>query len=273
MARIGKLVILAGTLFVSITLIEPRSAAQTPDEVRRAFVDLHDDNVPHNCEHATEWLFKYREQLKDQLIEELYKTDWQGRAEILHVLYNTASFKPDDRFIDFVTSSLTERDTGGEEWKFINDRFARFEPRLKELLGKTRGRPHGMYVLWCITWLVRKHDLLEQYSSLYTQEVLKTAAMSLKNDDQSYNASQAARFFLLLGDKALAVLRETAHSSDTQAASLARALIDALAGSRDAFGFLGSKTTLERTPFGPGVTTPDWHPALVQKYMEQESYP
>jgi hypothetical protein len=273
MSRTGRALVLVGTSLVSIALIARQLPAQTPDELRRAFVDLHDDNVPHNCEHATEWLFKYREQLKNELVEELYKTDWQGRDAILYVLYNTATFSPDDRFIDFVTASLTERDTHDPEWKFINDHFAQFEPRLKELLGKTRGRPHGMNVLWCITWLVKKHDLLEQYSPLYTREVMETAAMNLKNDDQHYNASQAVRFFLILGDKGLPILRETAHSSDTQAASLARAVLDGLGGSRDAFGFLSSKTLLEATPFGPRVETPAWHAALVEKYMGRENYP
>jgi hypothetical protein len=68
-------------------------------------------------------------------------------------------------------------------------------------------------------------------------------------------------------------LRESARSSDTQAASLARALIDALTGSRDAFGFLGSKVNLERTPFGPSVQTPAWHSEVVSKYSERENYP
>jgi hypothetical protein len=256
-----------------MALIAPPLPAQTPDEVRRAFVDLHDDKVPHNCDHATEWLFKYREQLKDELIDELYKTDWQGRAAILHVLYNNTSFTPDDRFIAFVTTGLTERNTEMEDWKYINDHFAQFEPSLKELLGKTRGRPHGMYVLWCMTWLVKNRHLLEQYSPLYTREVLETGAINLKNDNEGYNASQAVRFFLLLGDKGLPILRETANAPDEQAASLARALIDALGGSREAFGYLGSKSFLERAPFGPFASTPPWHSALVWKYMERENYP
>lgn len=273
MCGVSKKLSVTITLFFALELFSVRLFAQKPDQVRRAFVDLRDDDVPHNCEHATEWLFKYREQLKDQLIDELYQTDWQGREAILHILYNTASFKADSRFFDFVTTDLTERNTRGEDWIFIEQHFGQFKPLLKQLMCKTPGRPHGMYVLWCITWLAKKHSALEEFLPLITPEVWTFAASSLKNDDVDNNAGQAVRFCLILADNGLPTLKETTASSDVQAASLARAIIDALKGSHDAFGFLGSKVALERTPFGPQVETPAWHAELVEKYMGQERYP
>lgn len=247
--------------------------AQTPDEIRRAFIDLHDDKVPHNCEHATEWLFKHREKLQSDLLDELYKTDWQGRESLMRILLYTESFKPDDRFIHFICGSLLERFTDREDWKLIDDRYAEFEPGFRQVLSRTGDPPHGMFVLWCITWLAKKHGLLGEYLPLYSSALLQKAAANLKDDETTYNASQAVRFFLIIGDKGVPTLRETGRSSNAQAASLARALIDALGGSRNAFGFLGSKTGLETTPFGPSAPTPPWHGELVWKNMDKETYP
>jgi hypothetical protein len=120
--------------------ITPPLLAQNPEEVRRAFVDLHDDKVPHNCDHATEWLFKYREQLKDQLLEELYKTDWQGRDAICYLLYNTSSFVPDERFIRQAFTLLRNDDVPGngqETIKWLSGRIEQVMPLLLDELYKT----------------------------------------------------------------------------------------------------------------------------------------
>src|SRR5947207_12663807 len=84
-------------------------AAPPPEELRRAFADIRSDNIPHNCEHATEWLLKYGDEIRDQLLAELYRTDRQGRDAILHVLFNTPSFQPDERFIRFLFTRLSEQ--------------------------------------------------------------------------------------------------------------------------------------------------------------------
>jgi hypothetical protein len=262
-----RLVAVAGVVTTSFT------RAQTAAEVARAFVDLHDDKVPHNCEFATDWLFRYREQLKDQLIAELYKTDWQGRGAILHVLYHTGSFTPDQRFVQFVTAGLPERETGYEDWQFIDQHFAIFEKPLQELLGKTIDRPHGMFVLWAATWMAVKHQRFDEWSTYYTPEIFQFAAKNLKDDDKPYNASQACRFFLIMKEKGVPTLRETAKTKDAQAVSFARALMDGLNGSRDAFGFIGSKTVLETAPCGPGIEPPEWHRELVLKYENRDTYP
>jgi hypothetical protein len=78
---------------------------------------------------------------------------------------------------------------------------------------------------------------------------------------------------LLLGDQSLSTLREATKSSDKQTASLVRATIDALAGKREAFGYLCSKVSLDSTPIGPKVEEPAWLPDLVVRYLERENYP
>jgi hypothetical protein len=261
-------------------------AAPPPDEIRHAFSDIRDDNIPHNCEHATEWLLKYRAELKDDLLAELYRTDRQGRDAILHVLFNTPSFQPDERFIRFVLTRLYEqnryvksntifKDTTGaltwsgahfEAWRFINDHYGIFEPYLKEELGKT----NNVFVLWATAWLAKWRGVFADYAPLFTPAVLQKAAFNLKNDNVSYNASQAVRLFLLLGDQSLPSLREAAAAGDPQAKSLAKATMDALAGKRKAFGYLVSKLDIVEVLFGDHVQEPPWLYDEVQPYLESE---
>ena len=76
------------------------------------------------------------------------------------------------------------------------------------------------------------------------------------------------RFFLLLGDRGLSTLRDVRRDKDPQARSLAQATIDALGGSRNAFGYLQAKVELTKTPFGPAVADPDWLEASTAPYRE-----
>jgi hypothetical protein len=241
--------------------------------IHSLFADLHDDKVQDNCGHATQWIFKYREQLKADLIDELYKTDWQGRGSIFHLLVNTASFVPDDRFRRFMVSSLPDRENQAEDWEFISKHFKEFDPLLKEQVNKMNHQPHEMYVRWAIAWLAKKQGVFEQYAPLYTPSVLKETAQNLKNDNERFNASQAVRLFLLLGNQSLPTLHEGVKSSDKQAATLARATIDALGGSRKAFVFLALKTFLEMAAFGPQTHSPDWLLDASQPYVNRDTYP
>ena len=84
--------------------------AQTPAEVRSAFKNLRSDHIKHNCGHAMAWLFAHRDALRDQMLQELYVTDPQGRDALLFVLFNTESFVPDDRFRRLVIDRLTRED-------------------------------------------------------------------------------------------------------------------------------------------------------------------
>jgi hypothetical protein len=252
-------------------------AAPNPDDLRHAFADIRDDKIPHNCEHAAAWLVRNREEIKDDLLDELYKTDAQGRDTILHVLFGTDSFTLDERFVRFVVNRLPEKDTfwwnDTETWTYINAHFTSFDPVLKEEIGKLGNRPNDMYAVWAIAWLAKKRRVFDQYAPLFTPEVLAKVATNLRSDDRPYNASQAVRLFLLLGDQSLPTLREAARTSDSQGKNLARATIDALAGKRTAFGYLVSKVQISRTPFGPQVDEPEWLHTEVERYMERETYP
>lgn len=325
-----------------------QSKAQTPAEVRQAFIDLRDDKVPHNCEHATDWLFKNRDQLKEDLVDELPRTDWQGRDSILHILCRTDSFTPDARFIRVLSSTLRDNRVGddlarAEKWlserseqlkeslveelyktdwqgrnsilriltqtksfvpddrflgfvwdtlnhknrnagflhqqimdadcQFISAHFPAFESRLKDQLRQTTSAPDDMLKLWIIAWLAKKHGVFEQYASLITSSVYEAAAANLKNDKVRDNASEAVRFFLLMGDAGLPVLEGVAKSPDRQAANLAKATIGALRGERTAFGFLVTRVDISESAFGPEVETPAWVQAAMEPYFRRETYP
>jgi hypothetical protein len=324
------------------------SKAQTPAEVRQAFIDLRDDKVPHNCEDATDWLFKNRDQLKEDLVDELPKTDWQGRDSILDILCRTESFTPDARFIRVLMSTLRDNQVGGdreraEKWlserseqlkenlveelyktdwqgrnsilgilnqtksfvpdelfigfvldtlnhknrnaeflyqevmdadcRFISDHFAAFEPRLKDQLSHTTSAPNDMLKLWIIVWLAKKQGVFEQYAPLITPPLYSAAATNLKDDKVSHNASEAVRFFLLMGDASLPVLEQVTKSSDRQAANLAKATIGALRGERSAFGFLVTRVDISASAFGPEVDTPAWVQTAMEPYFRRETYP
>lgn len=268
---------------------------QSSAEVRQAFRDIHDDRVPHNCVQATSWLFQHREELKGDLLDELYRTDRQGRDAILHVLFNTSSFAPDERFARLVIARLPEQDsqirnntvfeippeendlepihTFGahwEAWRFMNKHFAIFEPLLKEQIAKT----NNVFVLWGTAWLLKKRGVLQNYSTLFTPAVLDSVATNLRDDNQPYNASHAVRLFLLLGDQSLPTLRKAASSTDRQTHYLANATMDAMTkGSHDAFGYLSAHVNLIGVPFGDQPPEPSWLSEAMEKYRDRETYP
>jgi hypothetical protein len=257
-------------------------AAPPADEIRRAFADIRDDKIKHNCEHATEWLLKCREEIKDDLLAELYRTDYQGRDAIFHVLFNTVSFQPDERFIRFLMARMPEanhhvasdtifKDQTGrlpvsgaawEAWFFINDHYAQFEPYLKEEVGKT----DSPFFLWAAAWLAKTRGVMAEYAPLYTPEVLSKVAVNLKADNESSNASQTVRLYLLLGDQSVPALREISRSGDGQAVNLAKATLDALKGKRRAFGYLNAKLYLNSVLFGSKVDEPDWLGDLTEPF-------
>src|ERR1700736_4413881 len=90
----------------------PNSFGQSKDQIRQAFLDLREDQIKYNCSRATYWLYKHRDSLRDQVLDELYRTnDPQARDALLLVLFNTTSFNPDERFARLVVQRLREEDT------------------------------------------------------------------------------------------------------------------------------------------------------------------
>lgn len=255
--------------------------AQNTSEVRRAFANIRSDDIPGNACVAFRWLDEHKEQLNDQLLTELYKTDRQGRDAILIVLYHTASFVPDQRFAQFLMFRLGEHDKyvalhalpGAahiDAWDFIEKNFGLFEPLLVNQIG-----PEGdLRTIWATAWLMKKKGIFSMNARLFTPAVLAKAVANLRNDEVEYNASWAARLFLLLGDQGLPALREGASSHDSQQKYLCRALIDAIsAGSRRAFGYLSLRVDLWRVPNGTPIEYPAWLDDEMDYYFNRERGP
>ncbi len=267
--------------------------AQTPQEVRRAFANIRSDENPNNGCEAAAWLYRHRATLKDQLLAEMYRSDRQGRDALLIVLFRTESFVPDPRFVRFVVTRLAEQNkyvgnndlnapAAGElqddhtegahhlAWKFIEGHLDLFEPLLLEQIGRTA----DLWVVWSTAWVWKKRGLLERRTAVFTPEVLARIAANLRNDNTEFNASWAARLFLLLGNQGLPALRTAATSTDAQQSSLAKALIDAITkGNRRAFGYLSSKVGLAVAPYGPKTRDPEWLDEPLTYYMDRETYP
>ena len=282
-----------------IALTCSKAPGQEPSEVGRAFIDLRNDSIRYNCTRATYWLYKHRDTLHEQMLAELYRaTDPQARDSLLLVLFQTKTFTPDERFARFIAQRLREEDTRvpnsrfqlpqadydrtvppadnlffsahSVAWFYIDSHYDLFEPVLKLEIGST----DDMWELWGIAWLMKKRGRLANSIELFTPEVFRKAAANLKDDDKAFNASEAARFFLLLPDQGLPFLREIQESADRQQRSLARALIDAIAtGNRDAFGFINSKCHLTTGLMGISLAEPDWVTELTFKYEAKDEYP
>jgi hypothetical protein len=269
-------------------------SAQTPVEVRSAFKNLRSDHIKHNCGHAMAWLYAHREALKDQMLQELYLTDPQGRDALLLVLFNTESFVPDDRFRRLVIERLINEDTevgngdiedftGGlpiaqyrgkglsahwTAWNYIDRHFSEFEPLVQELISKS----NSMFAVWGSAWLLAKHHELNKNLSLFSQTVLERIAENLKNDNIPYNAGQAVRVFLLLGRTGIPTLQNCARSSDNQMASLSRALIDAiLYGKHEAFGYMNAEVDINEAPTSDELKVPPWLDDITATYVDKFS--
>jgi hypothetical protein len=266
--------------------------AQTEKEVRRAFANLRDDRQRDNCGAAIAWLYPRREELKDALVDELYRTDPQGVGAIMFILYNTKSFTPDDRFIRLVMQKLPagekRRMPNGwfdlpltppgpdglpseitERWRYVDAHFEIFEPLLTAQIRTTK----DSWLLWATAWLFKKRGIFETKVDLFTPEVLELAAANLADDGVRWNASATIRLFLILGDRSVPTLRHATRSSDSQTRYFALATLDALKGERQAFGYLSSKVDLLQAVFGRDVAEPEWLVEPTASYMNRKAYP
>lgn len=278
-------------LAVMMLLLPAAAMGQVDKEVQRAFAALRSDKVKHNCGEAISALFSRREELKDALVDELYRTDEQGRGALMFILYNTKSFTPDDRFLQLVMRILpadqknvsrrcgcdlpiTVRDDGHLDqivgrWQYVDTHFEQFEPLLTPLISTTK----DSWMLWAIAWMYKKHGIFESKADLFTREVLGVATANLANDNVSWNAAAAVRLFLIFGDKSVPLLQAATRSRDAQARYFAKATLDALKGEHRAFGYLGSKVDLSETVVGDKVIEPEWMGDLVADYMDKDTYP
>lgn len=301
----------------------PDVHGQTKEEVQKAFRNLRNDHISYNCSRAAYWLYKHREALRVQILEELYATkDAQARDVLLDLLFATKGFVPDEKFARFVVSRLREEDSrASNNWcvipsrgvsddlypeafndgphhiafGFMNAHYSLFEPLLKSEINSS----DDTWEIWSIAALMNARGELAENAALFTAEVLRKGGRSLRNDDVAYNASEAARLFLILGKQTLPVLSELSKSHDTQQASLARALADYIGnGKKDGLGFVNANCYTDGETyqnfagsslvfyFGPnGLTTkflkeneeeppePKWIAEYTEKYDGATKYP
>jgi hypothetical protein len=260
--------------FSAITLWIPfESSAQSDAQVRLAFQNIRSDDIPGNAVTACAWLYANRNQLTGQLLDELYRTDRQGRDAILIALLATKSFQPDARFCQTVVSRLKEQDkfvhwndlgikAHWDAWRFIDAHYDLFKPLIMENFQAT----DDMWFIWGTISLLQKHGELAAALPTFSPRVWDTMARSLKNDDIDFNAGQAVRSYLIIGKDSLPHLKPLLQSADPQAHDLASATIDAMGGSRRAYGYLAVIVDIDRNIFTGGPQPPDWMDQEVTKW-------
>ena len=226
-----------------------RASAQTPEQISLAFRNVRSDDIPHNADAASDWIYAHRNPLKSELLDELYRTDRQGRDVILFALMNVKGFDPDERFRRLLVSRLNEEDhfvrnsdlhlfVHWYAWRFINAHYGAFKALILENLQGT----NDMLCIWqTARQLQRQADFIAAWPTFPPPHVWETAALSLRNDEIGFNASQAIRFYLMVGKGAIPHLRQVTTRDDAQARDYASATIDAIGGSRNAYGYLGSE--------------------------------
>jgi hypothetical protein len=237
------------------------AAAQSEKQVRLALRHIRDDDIPHNGTTAAEWLKLNRKQVKAALADELERTDRQGRGLIMTVLMMTEDFKPDQRFLKRVVGYLNgeEDQLGnvyGAAWSFFDRNYNEVRPLLIENLNTT----HSMQCILDTTIYLLKRGQFDQEFANYGPHVWQLAAESLRDDNKSGNAGAAIRFYLTLGRPMEARLKELATSKEPQTNDYARAMLDALGGSRRAYGYLASQTQIGEGPGWLSAEVDRWEP-------------
>lgn len=258
--------------------LHPIAEAQTNEQVRVAFQNIRSDTIPLNGRMAAEWLFKYRNRLKAALLDELYKTDRQGRDVIMTTLFATRGFHPDARFCQMMMARVNEEErhvpnwTLGVRahwacWDFVHSHYETLKPYVLANLEKT----DNMLCVWSSVWLLSMHHDLDAEVPKFSERVWDLAERNLANDEQSYNAGQAVRFYLIIGKLALPRLETAKKSKDAQTRALSAATIDAMGGSRRAYGYLGSEVHLLHSPVGTVMSKnePEWMFEEVQKWLSK----
>jgi hypothetical protein len=239
--------------------------ADLAEQTRIAFRNIRSDDIPRNAVTAADWIIQNRNQLVPELQDELYRTDRQGRDVILYALMATKSFEPDARFCRTLVSRLNDEDRhvrNGDlllfahwrAWKFIDSHYQLFRPLILENLQTT----DDMWCIWGTICLLQKRQQLIAELPHFSPHLWETVATNLRADAVGGNAGQAVRFYLIIGKPSLPHLEPLAKSDEEQTRDLAAATIDAMNGSRRAYGFLASQISIDRDVFGRGVDSPEW---------------
>ena len=256
-------VIIVSIVFI---LIGRRAEAQQTDQVRIAFQNIRSDDVPNNACHSANWLLTYREQLKILMLDELYRTDRQGQAAIVGILLNTKSFRPDNRFLALLMRYVNHaQDPFGKVhdvlWNFLDKHYA----GARSYLAANLQRSGDMNVIWNTVSLFSLHNDLALALQTIDKHTFQVACKNLEDDNVPGNAGESASFFLMIGEPALPYLGTLTGQQDVQARDFALALVDAIHGSRKAYGYLGSQVILKRGVLG-GQDAPEWIHSLIKSW-------
>lgn len=260
-------------LVAFVTLVPRYAFADRAEQTRTAFRNIRADDIPRNAVTAADWLIENRNQLLPELQDELYRTDRQGRDIILFALMEAKSFQPDARFCRTLVSRLNDEDryvknedvllwTHWCAWKYIDQHYALFRSLVLENLETS----NDMWCIWGTICLLQKHQELVAELPKFSPHVWETVAKSLRSDDVEGNAGQAIRFYLIIGKPSLPHLEPLAKSAEEQTRDFAAATIDAMKGSRRAYGFLASQVGIDRDVFKRDVASPEWLPEEADKW-------
>jgi hypothetical protein len=226
---------------------------QTEKQIRMAFRSIRDDDIPRNGTHAAEWIIANRKALKGALLDELDRTDVQGRGAIMTAVMMNPEYQPDLRFMKRViayTNGGVSDELGNVysvAWRFFDRHYEMARPLLVENLNTTT----YMRCILDTTLLFMKRHQFEKELDNYGPHVWQVAGDSLKDDKIGGNAGQAIEFYLMLGHMVEPRLKVLATSKEAQTHDYATAMLDAMKGSRRAYGYLASQTK-----FGEGG--PEW---------------
>jgi hypothetical protein len=262
-------------VWVAAALLSPcYSSGQTQEQIRVAFRNIRSDDIPHNADGAAEWIYVHRNELTSELLDELYRTDRQGRDVILYALMKTKRFSPDARVCRLMVSRLNEEDNfvansdlhlrlHWKTWTYIDARYQQFRTLIRDNLQTT----DNMWTVWTTLYLLQKKGELEAIVPQLSPHVWQVIGKAMRSDDEDFNAGQAVRVCLMIGKPSLPYLREIAKSKDPQARELAQATINAMGGSRKAYGFLGATVCVDRNLFEESTGSPEWMHEEVSKAM------
>jgi hypothetical protein len=170
-------------------------------------------------------------------------------------------FKPDQRFLKRVIGYLNgeEDELGnvyGAAWSFFDRNYNEVRPLLIENLNTTGSM---RCILDTTIYLFKRRQFDKEFAN-YSPHVWQIAAESLKDDDKAGNAGEAISFYLTIGRPAEARLKELATSKEPQTNDYARAMLDALGGSRRAYGYLASQVQIGEGPAWLSAELDRWDP-------------
>ena len=258
----------------------PNARSQTPEQWQLAFSQIRSDDIPQNANAAADFIFRHRRQATKLIERELYRPglDAQARDVLLTALMRTPEYEPDDRLRKLVISRINEEDSKvtndglllfpqWNAWRYVVLHYEKFEPLVLENL-KTTG---SMWCVWATTWVIQRQGRLQAVLQQYPDHVWELAARSLKSDDLKDNASQAARFYLIVGKASLPRLEELSKSTEPQVKQLSKSLIEAMSGSRKAYRYLATELSLSRDLMG--FHTPDEPAWMLDSEPAPESPP